>query len=166
MPVSQTGRRSSSSGFNLLSRGTPDKNNNSMAGFYASEQQQRTPLVSMNEQRGLQSALGSKSPRLSLSEKIKAIKLNAGGSAGAVEKGPASAIRRPSQLLSPDFFSASLKGGSGEATTPATPPTDRKVVRRGSFVREPEGPDGTKGFGRRRSSVDAGMLPNAVAILG
>lgn len=143
---------------------TPDRHSNStsMAGFYA-EQQSRTPLVSVNERSmsGLSSALGSKTPRLSLSDKIKAIKLSAGGldAAGLAKKGAVE--RRPSsQLLSPDFFANS-------PATPSTPPADRKVVRRGSVVRTPSGPDGTKGFmARRRSSIDAGMLTNSVAVLG
>jgi len=176
MPVSRTGRRSSS-GFNLMAGRTPDRHSNStsMAGFYA-EQQSRTPLVSVNERSmsglsGLSSALGSKTPRLSLSDKIKAIKLSAGGiPADATDdfaKKGAVARRPSSQLLSPDFFANSPSKTKTTTTTPSTPPTDRKVVRRGSVVRTPSGPDGTKGFmSRRRSSIDAGMLTNSVAVLG
>jgi hypothetical protein len=170
MPVSRTGRRSSS-GINLLAR-TPDRhaNSTSMAGFYAEQQQSRTPLVSVNQRSmsGLSSALGAKTPRLSLSDKIKAIRLSAGGLGAAPTTGgtasedapKAPVQRRASQLLSPDFFAS--------PSAPHTPPADRKVVaRRGSAIRVPTGPDGTKGFmARRRSSIDAGMLTNAVAVLG
>lgn len=169
MPVSRTGRRSSS-GFNLFAR-TPDRRGSgaSMAGFYAEQQQTRAPLVSVNERSmsGLSSALGSKTPRLSLSDKIKAIKLSAQATGGTAADDEAQQLkaevqrRASSQLLSPDFFAS--------PSTPQTPPADRKVVRRGSesVVRVPSGPDGTKGFmSRRRSSIGAGMLTNATAILG
>merc|ERR1711865_763481 len=107
---------------------------------------------------------------MGLSDKIKAIKLSAGGiPADATDdfaKKGAVARRPSSQLLSPDFF-ANSPSKPKTTTTPSTPPTDRKVVRRGSVVRTPSGPDGTKGFmSRRRSSIDAGMLTNSVAVLG
>jgi pentatricopeptide repeat protein len=72
-------------------------------------------------------SLGPK--RLSLTQKVKAIR----------------SLERPSTLLAPDFFASAPVSVKATASNKS---------RRTSVVREPCGPDGTRGFSARRTSAD------------
>lgn len=107
-------------------------------------------------------AASAQKPRLSLTQKIQGIRATPLES----KKGPPPGLckRRSSQLLSPDFF-----GLAGGLSTPASPSTPTFSGRRGSIsslglLREPCGPDGTRGFStRRRASIDH-SAPTAVLV--
>ena len=121
---------------------------------------------------GLMPSSGS-SPRMSLVDKIRSIK----------EKQQQQ--QRSSSLLSPDFFSSSSCAMTPISPTSSTEnlsdleltlgPVQPRLSRRRStrsslravegVVREPSGPDGTKGFGRRRSSMLL-VQPSATAVVG
>jgi len=100
---------------------------------------------------GLGGLLGLGGPRLSLSDKIKAIQEE---SATTPAAGPRLPSRRgSSQLLAPDFFTADSRPEKEPSPLLSTPAATKG--RRSSLVREPCGPDGTRGFGARRMSADS-----------
>ena len=99
--------------------------------------------------------------RLTLALKIQQLKAanssSSSSSSGAPVQHDASAGRAPlddgracrAPLLSPDFF----RSCSGIHTTTVTQPQTRRHSSSSAVLRDPSGPDGTRGFGRRRSSI-------------
>lgn len=96
-----------------------------------------------------------KGPRLSLVDKIAKIK----GGAKPAEQSPltpaqeGSGQRKPSVLLSPEFFTESPPSPSADEMRQPTRRMSRRASGCSMVLREPEGPDGTRGFCKRRSSI-------------